>query len=74
MTQTQKKRRQTSVPQVGFERMNPVFERAKTFRTLDPAATVIGCSKVKHSYPLRADLRLATENEFFGVFDVGRSY
>jgi hypothetical protein len=29
-TQTQNKRTQTSMPQVGFEPMIPVFERAKT--------------------------------------------
>jgi hypothetical protein len=30
-TKTQKKRRQTSMPRVGFEPTIPVFERAKTF-------------------------------------------
>jgi hypothetical protein len=30
------------MPQVGFEPMIPVFERAKTVLTLDCAATVIG--------------------------------
>jgi hypothetical protein len=33
---------QTSVSLVGFEPMIPVFERAKTVRALDRAATVIG--------------------------------
>jgi hypothetical protein len=37
-TQTQNKRRQTSMPCVGFEPTIPVFEREKT----DRAATVIG--------------------------------
>jgi hypothetical protein len=37
-----KKRRQTSLPLVGFEPTIPVFERAKTFHTLDNATTVIG--------------------------------
>jgi hypothetical protein len=32
--------------QVGFEHAIPVFEREKTFRALDCAATVIGCSLV----------------------------
>jgi hypothetical protein len=41
-TQTQNKRRQTSMPRVGFESMTPVFERAKTVYTLHRAATVIG--------------------------------
>jgi hypothetical protein len=30
------------MPQVGFEPVIPVFERAKTVETLDHAATVIG--------------------------------
>jgi hypothetical protein len=33
---------QISIPQVGFEPTNPVFERAKTVHALDSAATVIG--------------------------------
>jgi hypothetical protein len=41
-TQTKNKRTQTSKPRVGFERMIPVFERAKTAHALDRAATVIG--------------------------------
>jgi hypothetical protein len=39
--QTQNKRRQTSMPRVGFEPMIPVFERAKKVYALDRAATVI---------------------------------
>jgi hypothetical protein len=35
----------TSVPKVGFELTIPVFERAKKFRALDRAATVIGFRK-----------------------------
>jgi hypothetical protein len=41
-TQTQNKRRQISMPWVGFEPTIPVLERAKTVRALDRAATVIG--------------------------------
>jgi hypothetical protein len=41
-TQTQNKRTQTSIPQVGFEPTIPVFERAKGVHALDCAATVIG--------------------------------
>jgi hypothetical protein len=41
-TQTQNKRRYTSMPSVGLEPTIPVFERAKTFHDLDRAATVIG--------------------------------
>jgi hypothetical protein len=41
-TQTQNKRRQTSMPQVGFEPTMPVFERTKTVHALDRAASVIG--------------------------------
>jgi hypothetical protein len=40
--QTQNKRIQTSMSQVGFEPIIPVFERAKTVHALDCAATVIG--------------------------------
>jgi hypothetical protein len=41
-TQTQTKRKQISMPQVGFEPMIPVFKRAKTVHALDRAATMIG--------------------------------
>jgi hypothetical protein len=41
-TQTQNKRTQTYMPRVGFEPIIPVFERTKTVRALDRAATVIG--------------------------------
>jgi hypothetical protein len=40
--QTQNKRTQTSMPQVGFEPTIPMFERAKTVHALDRAVTVIG--------------------------------
>jgi hypothetical protein len=43
--QTQNKRTQTCVPQVGFELTVPVFEWAKTVHVLDFAATVIGVHK-----------------------------
>jgi hypothetical protein len=36
------KRRQTTMPRVGFKSTISVFERAKTFHALDRAATVIG--------------------------------
>jgi hypothetical protein len=39
ITQTQNKRRQTSMPRVGFEPTIPVFERTKTVHALDSAAT-----------------------------------
>jgi hypothetical protein len=38
---TKIKRTQTSMPRVGFEPTNPVFERAKTVDTLVRATTVI---------------------------------
>jgi hypothetical protein len=41
-TQTQNKRRQTSMPWVGLEPTIPVFERAKTVHDLDRTATVTG--------------------------------
>jgi hypothetical protein len=40
--QTQNKRTQTSMPQVGFEPTIPMFELAKMVHALDRAATVIG--------------------------------
>jgi hypothetical protein len=40
--QTQNKCTKTSVPQVGFEPIFPVFEREKTVHALDHAATVVG--------------------------------
>jgi hypothetical protein len=40
-TQAQNKRKQTSMPWLGFEPTIPVFERAKTFDATDRAATVI---------------------------------
>jgi hypothetical protein len=45
-TQTQNKRKQTSMPWVGFEPMIPAFKRAKTVHALDCAATVIGLIKL----------------------------
>jgi hypothetical protein len=41
-TQTQNKRTQTSMPQVGFEPTIPAFEGAKTVHALDSMATAIG--------------------------------
>jgi hypothetical protein len=41
-TQTQNKRTQTSMPQVGLEPTIPAFGRAKRVHALDRAATVIG--------------------------------
>jgi hypothetical protein len=42
--QTQNKRKQISIPQVGFEPTSPVLERAKTVHALGRATTVIGWS------------------------------
>jgi hypothetical protein len=39
-TQTQNKRRQTSMSRVGFERTIAAFERAKTVHDLDRAVTL----------------------------------
>jgi hypothetical protein len=44
-TNTEKKRTQTSMPQVGFEHTIPIFKRAKTVHALDRAAAVIGSYK-----------------------------
>jgi hypothetical protein len=40
--QTENKRTQTSMPEVGFEPTVSVFERANTVHTLERATTVIG--------------------------------
>jgi hypothetical protein len=40
ITQTQNKRTQTSMSQVGFEPTIPLLERSKTVHTLDSAATI----------------------------------
>jgi hypothetical protein len=41
-TQTQNKRTEISMPEVGFEPKIPVFERPKTVHATDRATTVIG--------------------------------
>jgi hypothetical protein len=41
-TKTQNKRKQISMPRVGFEPMTPAFERAKMVHAIDHTATVIG--------------------------------
>jgi hypothetical protein len=40
--QTENKRTEASMPQVGFKLRIPVFQQAKTVHALDCAATVIG--------------------------------
>jgi hypothetical protein len=42
IAQTQNKRTQTSMPQVGFTPTIPVFQLAKTVHALDRVATVVG--------------------------------
>jgi hypothetical protein len=42
LTQTQNKRKQTSMLSVGFEPTIPMFERAKTVHVLYRAVTMIG--------------------------------
>jgi hypothetical protein len=44
LTQTQNKRRHTSMPRVGFKPTSPVFKQAKTVHALDCMATVISIS------------------------------
>jgi hypothetical protein len=44
--QAQNKRRETSIPWVGFEPTIPAFVRAKTVHALDRAATVLGSSTI----------------------------
>jgi hypothetical protein len=45
-TQTQNRRRYTSMSWVGFEPTSPLFERAKTVRVLDYTATLIAIVKL----------------------------
>jgi hypothetical protein len=45
-TQTRNKRRQISIPWVGFEPTIPVFERVKRFHALDRAPNVISYSDI----------------------------
>jgi hypothetical protein len=45
-TQTQNKRIQTSMSEVGFKPTIPVFERAKTVHAFDSTATVIGVRNI----------------------------
>jgi hypothetical protein len=47
--ETQNKRTETFMPQVGFEPTIPVFKQAKTVHILDGAATVIGTAKYSNS-------------------------
>jgi hypothetical protein len=47
-TQTRNKRRQTSMPRVGFEPTIPVFKRAKTVHVLERVALVIGGKNAYH--------------------------
>jgi hypothetical protein len=49
-TQTQNKRTQTSMPRVGFEPAIPAFERTKTVRALDRAATMIGYKHISYYF------------------------
>jgi hypothetical protein len=45
--QRENKRKQTSMLRVGIEPTTPVFERAKTVRALDRAATVIDSARIR---------------------------
>jgi hypothetical protein len=45
-TQTQKTRRETSMPGEGFEHRIPVFEQTMKLRALARASTVIGISSI----------------------------
>jgi hypothetical protein len=56
-TQTQNKRRQTSMPWMGFKPTIPVFERAKTVDVLDRVATVIGF-RLLHGIYMRCELTI----------------
>jgi hypothetical protein len=55
--QTQNKRTQTSMPQVGLEPTIPVFERAKTVHGSDRAATVTGSQRYARTVSLNSKLK-----------------
>jgi hypothetical protein len=63
-TQTNNKRRQTSMPPARFELTTPVFQRAKTVYALNCETTVIGditlCSKIYRSFSVFLILFLLT--------------
>jgi hypothetical protein len=66
--QRQNKRIEISISQVGFELTIPVFERAKTVRALDGAATVIDLIKQYRSVILRQkQLRFTILNTVKGI-------
>jgi hypothetical protein len=61
------------MPQVGFEHMIPVFERANTVHALDHAATVIGnnsapTSEKNHCISIRTSNRLMLFKEMITVY------
>jgi hypothetical protein len=61
--QTQNKRTQTCMPEVGLEPTNPVFKRTKIVHALDRAATLIGCyRKYQHKFTETQMYRTFTQN------------
>jgi hypothetical protein len=68
-TQTQNKRRQISMPWVGFEPTIPAFEQAKTVHTSDSAATVVGTTAFGWVDIFRTEGRLWAKHQFFHAFD-----
>jgi hypothetical protein len=52
------------MPRVGFGPTTPVFEREKTFRALDSAATVIGLNSIS------IEDKLIQINKYLAFFDL----
>jgi hypothetical protein len=66
--QTQNKRTQTSMPQVGFEPTIPEFERSKTVHVLDRAATVIDNYKWLVLEILRLNIRITDSKNVGAIY------
>jgi recombinational DNA repair protein RecR len=67
------------MPQLGFEPMNSVFERAKTFYALDRVATVNGtkcyyCHKIKEDEMGRACSTHGRDEKFVDNFHLKNLY
>jgi hypothetical protein len=67
-TQTLNKRRETSIPGVGFEPTISLFERAKTVHALDRASAVIG-----ETLNIQNE-NMETKSRYISATEVGRPW
>jgi hypothetical protein len=70
LTQTQNKRRQTSLCRVGLEPTISVFEPAKTFHAFDHAASVIGLQRYSLYQTKQKDTVTEKKGEYVTVESV----